>query len=376
MSTVLEEDEGEEDDTENDVSYGQQSQTSSANNSILSTPTRTNRHKVPLHQEQTVDVHDGCNYHENCSTAISPPPLRVMSPTSVSSPSSSAALDYGNDEPLSLVEWNCNQDEHDVIPNHERHLLQARSPLHYYDDDYEPPPPPPLFAPSFFTTTTPWMCVFDLDAACGGGGDSSNPILATTEPHQGSSSVASPKSAPQQQHEHWNDLLPTVMDFSQWFTHGNSYNSTTDCRSTIQAQSPGSPTEFDHDEYEYDHDDPKLLSPLIQLPLSPTSVRQPLFTITTTTTDDYPLISKQLFTNYATNCDIETIYFTPPPPPPQSMVCFYNNGYWYYYQNRRTFFVLVYRRALDDHYLSPMFFRSENFGWLRDTNRFFLSHLM
>jgi hypothetical protein len=361
VSTVLEEDEVEEDDTENDVSYGQQSQTSSANNSILSTPTRSNRQKVPLNQEQTVEVHDGCNYSENASTALSPPPSRVMSPISVSSPSLSAALDYGNHEPLSPVEWYCNQDEHDVIPNNE---LQARSPLHDYNDDYEPPPPPPLFAPSFFTTTTPWMCVFDLDAACGGG-DSSNPILDTTEQHQDSSSVASPKSAPQQ-HEHWNDLLPTVMDFSQWFTNGNSYtgNATPDCRSIIHAQSPGSPTEFDQDESDHDendHDDPKLLSPLMQLPLSPISVRQPLVAITTATTDGYPLISKQLFTNYATNCDIETIYYTPPPAQPQSMVCFYYYGYWYYYHNLCTFFVLVYRRALDEHYLSPMFFRSDKF---------------
>jgi hypothetical protein len=315
VSTVFEDDdEQDDDDTENDASQSPPSQISSTNNSILSTPTRSKRHKISFHQERVVD-------DENDSGAILSPPSRVVSPTSVSSPSSSAVLNLdGYDEPSSSpIEWYCDKsDELDYQDSN-----QFRSPLHFENDvDEHPLPPPPLLAPSCFTTTTPWMCVFDLDAACGGG--------------DGYSSITSPNgrsSIGPQQHEHWNDLLPNVMDFSQWFTHVNRSNTSAprDCHRMIHEQSsPCSPTEFDNDEK--DHDDSKLL----HLPLSPTSVRHPIMTLTTTTTttttavndldvDDFPLISKQLFTNYATNCDIETIYCTQSPtlapPHEQAMVC-------------------------------------------------------
>jgi hypothetical protein len=262
---------------------------------------------------------------ENDSVAILSPPSRVVSPTSVSSPSSSAVLNLdGYDEPSSSpIEWYFDKpDELDYQDSN-----QFRPPLHLENDvDEHPPPPPPLLAPSCFTTTTPWMCVFDLDAACGGG--------------DGNDSITSPNgrsSIGPQQHEHWNDLLPNVMDFSQWFTHVNSSNTSAprDCHRMIHEQSSRcSPTEFDNDEK--DHDDSKLL----HLPLSPTSVRHPIMTLSTRTTavndddddvDDFPLVSKQLFTNYATNCDIETIYCTQSPTPvpliEQSMVCqCYSNG--------------------------------------------------
>lgn len=321
VSMVLEEedDEDDDDDTENDVSQSHYSQTSSTNNSILSTPVRTTRDKVPQHQDLLpVDM--------NRCVHLSPPPPRVTSPTSVSSPSATA-VDVYQDEPPSPVEWYYNHQHHH---HNEYDMHQSISPLHYYLNDndadaVEPPPPPPLFAPSFFTTTTPWMCVFDLDAACGSDSTdhTTTPLDTATEQYRAQhSTVDAPMSPPsirtkqhQQQHEHWNDLLPNVMNFSQWFTDGTSCDTPSDCSGTaVYAQSPSSPTELDQ---ENEIDDPKSLSNFIQLPLSPTSVRHPI-----DTPDDYPLISTQLFTNYATNSDVETIYFAHSPPlQQQSMVC-------------------------------------------------------
>lgn len=306
VSTVVEEEEDvESDDTENDVSqqshYSQTSSSNQNNNSILSTPTRTTREKVPLHQEYP-------------STAPSPTfssSSRVMSPTSVSSAASmSAAVDVYDDEPSSPVEWyygvNYNQSEHD------------ESNIHLDDENESPPPPPPFITPSFFTTTTPWMCVFDLDAACGGDSSSySSMILDTTEPYQRNSSsnstLTSGTGSKHQQHENWNALLPTVMDMSQWFVRDNSCTSSRvhdTIDHTIHEQSSClSPMVV---EREHEDHDPKP----IPLPLSPTSVRQPIMTLTpsqTRTRTEYcPSISTQLFTNYATDCDIETIYFARP----------------------------------------------------------------
>lgn len=283
VSTVVEEDEG-DDDTENDVSQSQSSHASSNHNSILSTPTRTINEKIPLHED-----------HRQPSS-----PSRVMSPTSVSSPSTPCAMNDYVDEPSSPVEWyydngNCNQ------------------------DDDEPPPPPPSFVPSFFTAT-PWMCVFDLDAACGGGDDIRSTFDASQPYDHTSPSVdsLSPGGGRRQQHENWNALLPAVMDLSQWFgAGGQSCNDSRPGSSTLHKQSP---TDMMHADAP---DDPKLLLPP-PLPLSPTSVRHPIVTVTPTMDHYSPsILPTQLFTNFATNCEVETIYYSHPAPDQLSRVCLF-----------------------------------------------------
>jgi hypothetical protein len=111
----------------------------------------------------------------------SPPSSRVMSPLSSES--------SWSPEPRSPVEWS---DDYDTV----------------CDRDKPSRLPDPPFLPSLFS---PWMCVFDLDAACGSG----NAVVDDGDRHHHSM----PKSPSSTLPKDWNHLLPPL-DLSQWFGRG------------------------------------------------------------------------------------------------------------------------------------------------------------
>lgn len=128
-----------------------------------STPPRKCALHSPLHHYQ----------REACDS--SPPPLRMLSPTS--------SVSTWSPEPQSPVGWS--DDEYD---GHQGAPMQPDS-----SDDA---------LPSFFS---PWMCVYDLDAACG------SMHNVDDSPQQGVSQHDSEQMFPLD----WN-LLPSI-DLPQWF---------------------------------------------------------------------------------------------------------------------------------------------------------------
>jgi hypothetical protein len=274
---VDEEVEDDEDDCNNDVEQDENDnfrndhscQNTSSFNSLLATPPHSNRTKklpvlVPVVQNDAYDINER-NRHNILSSSSSPPPSRVMSPALSTSSS------VYSSEAMSPIQWNldddvCDENDH---PNDENLLL----------------PPPPPFLPSFFAT--PWMCVFDLDAACGGGLDDAV--------HE---NQFNPTISPQNYHKDWNQLLPT-MNLPQWFgTDGGSGCSTIHEQHSNQVMV---------DEHDLDDCSPTFIhQPLLPppaLPLSPTSVRHPIILPRTTST-----MSTQLFTNFGAENGIEAIY--------------------------------------------------------------------
>lgn len=155
---------------------------------LASTPPRVSRIHSPLHHELLV-----CD---------SPPP-RVMSPSS--------SVSTWSPEPSSPVGWNedCCEEFYD-----DRHEFKPVEPSRSHEDA--------PFLPSLFS---PWMCVYDLDAACGPNVHSAVIHHDTTT----SNSSRAPASSQSQQQQpdrlstfptDWNDLIPS-MDLSFWFGDGS-----------------------------------------------------------------------------------------------------------------------------------------------------------
>ena len=212
-------------------------------NSLLSTPPR---HRTKLAAREFVEADED----ENILYAT-PPSSRIMSPHS--------SVSSWSPEPMSPLEWK--EDD-----------CQTRDMLASSEaDEYSDPPVP--FLPSLFS---PWMCVFDLDAACGSGNSRSDDGRNTD-----------PSSPPSQLPKDWNDLLPPL-DLSQWFGSGTT--------STIQEESLER-SSLTPDEL---HASPNtsLLPPFRPVPLYPTRTN---------------VVPHQYFTNFASDHSIEAI-FVPSPP--------------------------------------------------------------
>jgi hypothetical protein len=261
LDTHMEGDEDENDRSQND---------NGSINSLLSTPPR-NRHTAKSQSSQYEEAEE-C-HHDWLSSSSSPPPSRVMSPVSSSSVSST-----WSPEPLSPLEWNDDDDldyENDII-------RESAGPSVMLDVD------PPPFLPSLFS---PWMCVFDLDAACGGG---MNEIVEDHLPNANGNSRPTLPSPQLALPKDWNDLLPPI-DLSQWFGGCRTIheNSTSDQHCASLARNNGvcsiQPTETLPPTSNF------VLPPFRPLPIYPSSNVTPM----------------QCFTNFASDNAIEAIYVPP-----------------------------------------------------------------
>jgi hypothetical protein len=150
------------------------------------------------------------DHHGMCD---SPPPslLRVTSPSSLST---------WSPEPISPIGWNDDECDSDCRYGH-----TPNSPRLVTSDLQGGPQQRPL-APSLFS---PWLCVFDLDAACGGGSyaDSvvDDSVASDTKASQSPPrSVLHPKQSPSSNKPlavDWNNGRLPSMDLSVWFGNRN-----------------------------------------------------------------------------------------------------------------------------------------------------------
>ena len=144
----------------------------------VSSSTVTPPRKKPLH------------LHETCE---SPPPLRVMSPSS--------SISTWSPDPLSPLGWNDDRSEGDF-----EDFKGISSPE--LDEDLP-------FIPSHFS---PWMCVFDLDTACGAGAHSVDDRTTSYPSRRPTPELQQSPLLPAFPMD-WNGLVPTV-DFARWFGAG------------------------------------------------------------------------------------------------------------------------------------------------------------